>query len=320
MLDKLAAASSSGDSASQPVAAALRLQAAMHSAIGFIAQQDRCNEHVVPFIAEAPALLPQVQRALALLPDTSAPGDSGSSSSSSAGGSSSAGSVATILAAVVPLQQALLQLIYDWRSDVSVHVDVVVRDALLASDSLAEAAMQLLCAYTYVIYDKHTAAAAAAAAGAQQQQLGVAFIDGLPPRGDSSADAAVSGSSSSSRSSSACSTLFKRPVQIGLLPISPVHKQLQLLPAVWRQLYLQEAQKAAQDGTTASLLMYMQAALHVLFKHTGHAHCAVLQQQQQHCQQQQQQEERDLTFDSTPAAAATASELRQLWFSLPSAD
>jgi hypothetical protein len=243
MLDKLAAAGSS--SACPPVAAALRLQAAMHSVIGFVAHQDWCREHS---IAEAPGLLQQVQRTLALLPNPSAPGDSSSSSSSS-----SAGSVAAVVAAVVPLQQVLLQLLYKLCSDGA--VDVGVLDASRADDSSAVAAMQLLCAYTYLMYAEHTAAAVAAGGAQQQQQRPHGDnIHGMRARDDSSAASAASGSSNSSSSNSrsdsrrgsACSASSKRPVQAGLSPISPVHDALQLIPAAWRQLYLREVLKAAQ--------------------------------------------------------------------------
>jgi hypothetical protein len=294
MLDKLAADSSS--SACQPVAAALRLQAAVHSAITVTAQLERCCAQGIAATAAAPALLQQLQRALALLPDTPAPAVGSSSSSSSAG------SVAAVVNAVVPLQQSLLQLQYQLWSDGA--VDVGVLDALLASDSSAAAAMQLLCAYTYLMYDQHTAAAAAAAGTQQrrQQRQDGDTTHGMRPRGDSSADAVVSGSSrssssSSSTSSSACSASFKRPVQLRLLPISPVHERLQLLPAASRQLYLQAVQRAPANSSMDGLLTCVQAAVHALSRHTSHAHTA------QEQQQQQQLEEQNSLANSTPAAA-----------------
>jgi hypothetical protein len=275
LLDKLAASSSSSSSSvGMLVAAALHLQAVMYSAIDFVAQQDRCHEHARMFIAAAPALLQQVQRAVALLPGTPAPGDSSSGSSSSAG-SVAAVVVSTVLSFVVALQQALLQLLYTMRYADSAHTGVQDSSsaALLASDSLAEAAMQLLCAYTCLMYDQHTAAAAAAAGAheRQQQPLGGDLRHGLRPEGDTvacSAYAAVfgsgSGSSSSSRSSNACSASFKRPVQIGLLPINPVHERLQLLPAAVRQVCVQQVQKAAKDKGMDCLLTHVHATLHVL--------------------------------------------------------
>jgi hypothetical protein len=89
-------------------------------------------------------------------------------------------------------------------------------------------------------------------------------------------------------------------VQVGLLPISPVHEQLQLLPAAWRQLYLQEVQKAAPGGSkTFRLLTYVEAPLYVLFRHLHHVHSALDEQEQQ----QQQQKEHVLAANTTPAAA-----------------
>jgi hypothetical protein len=319
MLDKLAAASSS--SACMQVVAALHLQVYTHLAILSLAQQNRSHEKGTMFIAEAPGLLQQVQRIFALVADTSAAGDSSSSSSSAAGSSSSAagssssaGSAATVFAAVVPLQLNLLLLLDElWFAD---SADAGVLEALNASDSLAEAAMQLLCAYTYSVYDYTSITAAAGTQQRQQQRqqqrLAGDFMQGMQPRGDSSADAALSGSSSSSSSSSStsnirscstCSTSFRRPVQASLLPISPVHERLQLLPVACRQLYLQEVQMAAPNESMGSLLPYVQATLKVLSRHVFHA-LTVLDEQQQ--QQQQQQKEHALAANSTPAAAGAA--------------
>jgi hypothetical protein len=262
----------------------------MHTAIGFIAKQ--------------------VQQTVVLQPDSSAPGDSSSSSSSAGIGASGGIPVvhAAAAEALVPLQQRLLQLLDRMQYVGSARTGELAQlhEALLVSDSFAEAAMQLLCACTHVMYDEHAAAAAAAGAQQwQQQQLGGDLIHGMRPRGDSSADADASGSSSSSsnsssnsRSSSACSTSFKRPVQARLLPISPVHERLQLLPAAWRQLYLQEVQKAATHGGMDGLLTDVQAAVRVLIGHTDRAHNA------QEQQRRWQQEGLDLVANSAPAAAA----------------
>jgi hypothetical protein len=314
MLDKVSADSSSS-SAWQPVAAALRLQAVMHTAIHLTAHQDRCREHVIAFIAEAPRLLQQVQRTLALAPDTSASGGSSSSSSSSAG---SAASMAAVAVAVGPLQQVLLQLPYELWYAGSADIDGL--DALLASDSSAEAAMQLLCAYTHLMCNEHTAAAAGAPQNQrqQQQQLAGDVMLAMGLGRDSRTDAAVSGSSSSSnsssvssssnssnsrsRSSSACATSFRRPVQAGLLSISPVHQRLQRLPAAWRQLYLQGVQQ-----TAANRMRCLHATLHVLVRHLpvshGYTGIALNEQQQLQLQQRRQQEVHDLAANSTPAAA-----------------
>jgi hypothetical protein len=151
------------------------------------------------------------------------------------------------------------------------------------------------------VFDHHTSAAAAGA----QQRLDGAFVHGLRHSGGSSADVAVSGSSSGSSSSnrsdvlsgSACSTSFKRPVQAHLLSISPVHERLQLLPADWRQLYLQEVQNT--DESMDDLLLYLRATLQVLNWHMFHALAALEKQEQQ----RQQQQKHSLAANSTPAAA-----------------
>jgi hypothetical protein len=304
MLDKLDAASSS--SACKPVAATLRLQAAVCSAIGFIAQQYQGFEHAIACITVAPGLLQQVQRALALLSDTSAPGDF----SSIYAGILGSNGASVVLASAVQLQQSLLQLLWDMWSAGS--ADVGVLDAVLGSDSLAEAAMQLVCAYTSLMYDEHTAAAAPASGQqGQQQQVGGNFVHGIRAQGDSSAAAAAAASASSSsssiRSSSACAASCKRPVQVGLLPISPMHERLQLLPAACRQLCLQEVQKAAPDGSMDGMLTYVQASVHVLSRHLDARTARDEQEQQQQREQREQQHKKhDLAANSTSAAAAAA--------------
>jgi hypothetical protein len=257
---------------------------------------------------------------IASLPDTSAPGD-GSNSSSSAGSvawvdSSPQSDTSVVLTPVVQLQQDLLQLLYRMRPAGS--ADAAVLDAVLASDSSAEAALQLLCAYTHLMYDEHTAAAAAAAGAQQRQQRRLGGdLHGLRPGGASSSTAAVPSSSSgnsssgnsSIRRSSACAPSFRWPVQAGVLPISPVHEQLELPPAAWQQQYLQAVQKAAASGSMDCLLTHVKATLHVLSRHMFLAGTALEEQQQteqQQQQQQQQQKEHYLAANNTPEAAAPA--------------
>jgi hypothetical protein len=122
---------------------------------------------------------------------------------------------ARLAVAVVHLQQSMLRLA-ECASDVTLETNPAQIELAqtMVSSSLAEAGLQLLCAYTYVLYEQQ-----------QQQQ-------GQPARSSS-----TSSSSSSSR----------QPVWLWIQDISPMHERLKLLPAVGRQLYLQAVRAVLQQ-------------------------------------------------------------------------
>jgi hypothetical protein len=125
-------------------------------------------------------------------------------------------------------------------------------DKALPSNDIASGCLQLLWAYTHVLYEQHLALTAATARDGQlqqqqQQQQSIQQQEPVmqqPATSRSSESGAVNtsgGSSSTSIGSSSRSS--RRVVQAEKFEIVPLHERMKVFPAAGRQLYLQRVRE-----------------------------------------------------------------------------
>jgi hypothetical protein len=199
-----------------------------------------------------------------------------------------------LAAAVVRMQQSLLRL----AGDVEIAAEQDMVQQMLAGSSIAEAALQLLCAYTHVLYEQHVTGQAARQQGSMQQQQQQQCA------GDTSSTAASSSSGSTAAASNASSSYqvsCRRVLQCRRLPITPVHERLKLLPAAGKQLYLQAVRAVLQEQQQRGVPVTAAAfeALLGLVRHLGAAERLFAQMEDQVCGR---------AYNAAAAAAAAASE------------
>jgi hypothetical protein len=218
------------------VAVLLKLHVCLAYAAGFL--KEDCNgmlashsEVLLPrFIRFAAPLAQLVQQCAAMLP---AAADQGLV-------------VLQVAASVFDLQQELASLaaqrIYVADSSEAYVLLMRAYDRVLPSNHIASGCLQLLWAYTHVLYEQHLAAAGAARGDQLQQQQEPVMQQ--PAGSRSSANAAASTSGGSSSTSSGSSSRARRAVHAELFEIVPLHWRMKLFPAAGRQLYLQTVRES----------------------------------------------------------------------------